>query len=399
MRSRRSSIRRQWWWFWTLSAFLCCCAITTSATPLQDQTPELKRRQQELRKTRKIIQRLQRKLQTLHQKEQHLTTQLGLYQKQLHCVGQYIELLQQEMQQLQWAIAATHMRYDTLQQKLEHLRAAFRTVIQRLYRDRPLSAEEFLVLPEHLQAEARVRKYSQQLLALANQQAKRILQMQDSLDCVALQLEQQWQRWSKLLAEYQQQQQHYQQMQEVTQQLLQQVRRNRSQIARQLEQRKRSARMLQTIIAKLEQEQRKVYSGRKRNTQQSNAILRSLRWPTKSRRIVQPYGSYRNPQTGVIVDNIGIGIGMPRGSPVYAAAGGVVSLVHWLPGYGTVVIIDHGSGIRTVYANLSKAYVVEGQVVRQGEEIGESGSSVDGEYLHFEVWNGTQSIDPRKFLR
>ncbi len=398
MRDRRWSIRRQWW-FWILSAFLCCCAITTSATPLQDQTPELKRRQQELRKTRKIIQRLQRKLQTLHQKEQHLTTQLGLYQKQLHYVGQYIELLQQEMEQLQWAIAATHMRYDTLQQKLEQLRAAFRTVIQRLYRDRPLSAEEFLVLPEHLQAEARVRKYSQQLLALANQQAKRILQMQDSLDCVAFQLEQQWQQWSKLLAEYQQQQQHYQQMQEVTQQLLQQVRRNRSQIARQLEQRKRSARMLQTIIAKLEQEQRKVYSGRKRNTQQSNAILRSLRWPTKSRRIVQPYGSYRNPQTGVTVDNIGIGIGMPRGSPVYAAAGGVVSLVHWLPGYGTVVIIDHGSGIRTVYANLSKAYVVEGQVVRQSEEIGESGSSVDGEYLHFEVWNGTQSIDPRKFLR
>ncbi len=398
MRSRRWTIRRRWW-FWTLSAFLCCWAIATSATPLQDQTPELKRRQQELRKTRKIIQRLQRKLQTLHQKEQHLTTQLGLYQKQLHYVGQYIELLQQEMEQLQWAIAATHMRYDTLQRKLEQLRTAFRTVIQRLYRDRPLSAEEFLVLPEHLQAEARVRKYSQQLLALANQQAKRILQMQDSLDCVALQLEQQWQRWSKLLAEYQQQQQRYQQMQKVTQQLLQQVRRNRSQIARQLEQRKRSARMLQTIIAKLEQEQREVYSGRNRNTQQSNAILRSLRWPTKSRRIVQPYGSYRNPQTGVIVDNIGIGIGMPRGSPVYAAAGGVVSLVHWLPGYGTVVIIDHGSGIRTVYANLSKAYVVEGQVVRQGEEIGESGSSVDGEYLHFEVWNGTQSLDPRKLLR
>jgi len=99
------------------------------------------------------------------------------------------------------------------------------------------------------------------------------------------------------------------------------------------------------------------------------------------------------------MDNVGVGIGTPRGSPVYAAAGGVVSLVHWLPGYGTVVIIDHGSGIRTVYANLSKAYVVEGQVVRQGEEIGESGSSVDGEYVHFEVWNGTQSIDPRKFLR
>jgi len=131
MRRKRRNIALQRWWFWSLSALFLGWIIATAAVPLQDQTPELKRRQQELRKTRKIIQRLQRKLETLHQKERHLTTQLGLYQKQLHYVGQYIELLQQEIQQLQWAIAATHMRYDTLQQKLEQLRAAFRTVASR----------------------------------------------------------------------------------------------------------------------------------------------------------------------------------------------------------------------------------------------------------------------------
>ncbi len=372
--------------------------VLNTAFAQSSSTKELKRRQQELRETKRVIQRLKRKLQQLKQQERNLATKMNLYQKQAHYLNRYLELLQQEIQQVQLALAETEMAFDRLQQQLTQLRREFQTLVQRIYRERQLSAEEFLLLPEQLREEARVTKYMQQLLAVANRQANRIVQMQDSLDCVAQTFDAQLQRLTQLYWEQQQQQLAYEQLSRELQQLLAQVRRHRSQVAQQLRQRQRSARMLQTVIAKLEQEAKKVSSGRKRRNRNGANIIRQLQWPTRSRRIIQPYGSYRNPQTGIIIDNVGIGISAPYNSPVYAAAGGVVSLVHWLPGYGTVVIIDHGSSVRTVYANLAKSYVVEGQVVRQGEEIGRSGRSVDGEYVHFEIWQGTQTVNPAEVL-
>ena len=81
-----------------------------------------------------------------------------------------------------------------------------------------------------------------------------------------------------------------------------------------------------------------------------------------------------------------------------AAESGTVSLVSWMAGYGTIVIIEHVGGWRTVYANLATASVSEGRNVKKGGSIGTVGSAVDGDYLHFEVWDGQNRKNPLQHL-
>jgi hypothetical protein len=85
------------------------------------------------------------------------------------------------------------------------------------------------------------------------------------------------------------------------------------------------------------------------------------------------------------IDIMGSGI---RGTPIYAAGGGiVVTVVHGWSGYGHYVTIQHECGLRTLYAHLDSIAVVKGEEVIQGEQIGTLGNTgrSDGAHLHFEV--------------
>ena len=86
----------------------------------------------------------------------------------------------------------------------------------------------------------------------------------------------------------------------------------------------------------------------------------------------------------------GVDIGAPVGSPILAAAEGVVLAAKpsgYNGGYGKMVIISHPNGTQTVYGHLSSVYVTTGQSVSKGEQIGESGNTgrSTGPHLHFEV--------------
>ncbi len=86
----------------------------------------------------------------------------------------------------------------------------------------------------------------------------------------------------------------------------------------------------------------------------------------------------------------GVDIGAPVGSPILAAADGVVLAAKssgYNGGYGKMIIISHPNGTQTVYGHLSNVYVTTGQSVSKGEQIGESGNTgrSTGPHLHFEV--------------
>jgi murein DD-endopeptidase MepM/ murein hydrolase activator NlpD len=89
------------------------------------------------------------------------------------------------------------------------------------------------------------------------------------------------------------------------------------------------------------------------------------------------------------------------GTPVVAAAGGVVVMADRHPQYGNLIEIDHGNNFTTRYAHLSKLSVKEGQVVRRGKEIGLSGNTgrSTGPHLHFEVRFNGVAQNPARFLQ
>ena len=112
------------------------------------------------------------------------------------------------------------------------------------------------------------------------------------------------------------------------------------------------------------------------------------------------FGRRVDPFTGQWAMHEGIDFLADLGSPVIAAAGGVVVFAGLHPQYGYMVDIDHGNDLVTRYAHCSKLLVREGDVVHRGRKIAESGSTgrSTGPHLHFEVRFRGVAQNPGKFL-
>jgi murein DD-endopeptidase MepM/ murein hydrolase activator NlpD len=85
-----------------------------------------------------------------------------------------------------------------------------------------------------------------------------------------------------------------------------------------------------------------------------------------------------------------------RGTLVHAAGPGVVVKAQVTGGYGRLVVIDHGGGLRTRYAHLQRFKVRKGQSIEAGKVVGDVGSSgrVTGPHLHFEVRQDGVALQP-----
>ena len=97
----------------------------------------------------------------------------------------------------------------------------------------------------------------------------------------------------------------------------------------------------------------------------------------------------------------GIDIGLPIGSDVKAADGGVVVFSGTKGGYGKCVIIDHGANLKTLYAHNNKLYVKKGDKVFKGQTIAASGNTgvSTGPHLHFEIQKNGTPVNPRNYLK
>jgi septal ring factor EnvC (AmiA/AmiB activator) len=124
-----------------------------------------------------------------------------------------------------------------------------------------------------------------------------------------------------------------------------------------------------------------------------------LNWPISKGKVVRKFGESLNPKLKTLTVNYGIDIRASGDMSVKCVAEGVVSAVEWLPGYGTVLIISHKGNYRTVYGHLSDVFVREGDKVNTGGMIAKVGESLEGNILHFEVWNGRQNVNPEIWLR
>ncbi len=128
----------------------------------------------------------------------------------------------------------------------------------------------------------------------------------------------------------------------------------------------------------------------------------SFIWPSAvSRKVTSPYGMRYHPTLYVWRMHSGIDIGgADYGTDILAADGGVVSVATYGSGYGNYVMINHGNGIMTLYAHMSKYYVSVGDVVKQGDVIGAVGSTgvSTGPHIHFEIRINGSTVDPLQYF-
>ena len=122
-------------------------------------------------------------------------------------------------------------------------------------------------------------------------------------------------------------------------------------------------------------------------------------WPVNGR-LLSRFGERQDPFSGEGSMHTGVDISAPTGTQVHVAADGIVSHAEFMGGYGRLVVVEHGNGMRTYYAHLSRFDVVPGQEVRRGEVIALSGASgkVTSPHLHFEVRLGGSPVNPSPYL-
>lgn len=113
------------------------------------------------------------------------------------------------------------------------------------------------------------------------------------------------------------------------------------------------------------------------------------------------YGWRIDPFTGHRAMHEGVDFSAPSGTPIFAAAAGIVTNVEHHPQYGNMVEIDHGNDITTRYAHASALYVQIGTLVKRGQKVAAVGSTgrSTGPHLHFEVRVAGVAQNPNRFLQ
>jgi murein DD-endopeptidase MepM/ murein hydrolase activator NlpD len=123
-----------------------------------------------------------------------------------------------------------------------------------------------------------------------------------------------------------------------------------------------------------------------------------MKTPINGARVTSRFGRRRHPVLGYTTGHKGIDFGAPTGTPIMAAGDGVLKLYGPRGTFGNYVRIDHGNGLETAYAHLSRFVpgLRIGSEVRQGEVIGYVGTTgrSTGPHLHYEVWSKNQPMNP-----
>ena len=124
------------------------------------------------------------------------------------------------------------------------------------------------------------------------------------------------------------------------------------------------------------------------------------RMPLSGFRMTSDYGMRTHPVLGRRKRHKGVDLAAPTGTPVYATADGMIGRAEYSRSYGLVIYADHGAGLETRYAHLSKLAVAEGERVRKGDLIGYVGSTgrSTGPHLHYEVRKDGVAVNPIPYM-
>jgi murein DD-endopeptidase MepM/ murein hydrolase activator NlpD len=123
-------------------------------------------------------------------------------------------------------------------------------------------------------------------------------------------------------------------------------------------------------------------------------------WPVTGR-LLGGFGPRQDPFSGEGQEiHKGVDIGAPIGTSIHVTADGIVRFADIQSGFGRLVVIDHGGGVESWYAHMSKVYVHTGQAVRRSDVLGEVGVSgrVTAPHLHYEVHVNGNPRNPYTYL-
>ena len=186
------------------------------------------------------------------------------------------------------------------------------------------------------------------------------------------------------------------------------LKRDRQKMSVALNERKKAAQQMESIISRLERARVARIAELERRRKEMELLgsvpfkelKGKLPWPVEGK-VISRFGTYQNPNLKTVTENTGIDIHGSEGTEVRSIYDGIVTTVTYIRGYGNTVILDHGDGFYSVYTHVMDVEVEENSYVNARDiiaHVGDSGS-LEGTKLHFEIWGNKDKLNPELWLK
>ncbi|MGQ9853050.1 MAG: murein hydrolase activator EnvC family protein [Candidatus Oleimicrobiaceae bacterium] len=356
--------------------------------------------QRELRRVRAEIERYRGQLAQKEKRETVLLDMLASIDREVALTRNLLQSLERQEEDNRTALRRLQMEARRMEKEAALVKDRMRTRIVHFYKYGRSKDLELLLRARSLtQARALIRL--QKRVAEADQvRLRNRARKQEELARQQALLRNKLEEQARILAQKRQEEAHLRGSRSTRAKLLSEVRRDKTQLRRRLQEYEQAAARIERLISSAEQQRLAAPPATKTATSGGLADKKGhLPWPTPGK-VVGKYGRTKHPQLGTITQNIGVDIEGREGAPVRCVAEGKVAVITWQRGGGNIVIVDHSGGFYTVYARLGEIYVTQQEDVTAGQTIGSVGEEgVLGEpVLHFEVWKGTQHLNPLDWL-
>ncbi|MFQ5649048.1 MAG: murein hydrolase activator EnvC family protein [bacterium] len=358
---------------------------------------EIKSHHVRLKKIRDEIHSVEKEIAASQKKESSVLDQLNTVDLDIDLAQSVIQNLRKEQKKKNRQIAQIEENLEATKTELERLKEAFRKRLVYTYKYGRVKDLELLLTARSINDGLLWLEYQKRL---ARHHYRNYLKIKDKQAEIARDkdlLTVELQEKKALLANKIREEKKLRGQKKQRQKLLDSIRQNTDLLRQRLAQKERAAAEMQRMIVKLEQAPTKVPLVR------PETLFAELKgrmiWPT-SGKIIARFGRYKHPELKTVTENIGIDIQAPMGSPVQAVASGKVTAIEWQRGLGNIVIIRHYGGYYSVYTHLEEILINLLQEVQMGEVIGNVGESgsLKGPVLHFEIWKGTEKLNPEQWL-
>ena len=375
------------------------CPLAAQQPPADSSLQHSRERLNEIRRERE---QLQQEMERLRGRVHSLSSELSNIERQVQTTGRIVSELDIQIGALGSQIDQITADLIVAEDALAEKRAILEHRLVEISKRGPLFAAQVLLAAESFGDLLSRYKYlylvsrqDRQLVHIVTELRDRVAQQRDALLTVRTDL-------ARRRDERADENTRYRELEQRRERSLQQVQRQQRQHAERLQQLARDEARVNELIATLERRRRAAEAagtptGPARIT---TADLGQLDWPADGD-IIFRFGRQQLPNNTTIRRN-GIGIAVDAGTPVRAVAAGTVRVAQALGTYGLSVLVDHGGGYYSLYAQLGEIGVRLGQSIRKGDLIGRSGgsNSDEGAHLYFEIRGpGGQALDPVSWLR
>lgn len=385
---------------WILSLLLIF--LTTTEQNSQDK---IKQKREELNRLRKEIEIFENKIKQAQREEKITLELIDDYERKDNLLRRLIAELKKQIKENEQQIHRLQTEIYKSESEIQTLKEQYAKYVRALYKRGRTHDLELILTAKSINQMLTRTVYLKKFTEYRKKTIDSIYALHTKLKEQKNELESVLSKQKDLVNQKEKEELNLQASIREKREILAKIRKDKQNLQIQLERRKKAIKELETVIAKLIEEERKRKLEQKKTDVEIPKIegnfakLRGkLPWPVDNGKIISRFGEQIHPTLKTITLNYGVDIAVPENSPVKAVADGIVSKIFWLPSFENIIIITHDGGFRTVYANLSDIFVNEGETVKSGQVIGRSGDSIEGSIVHFEIWYERQQQNPEIWL-